>query len=233
MPEPLDAMFERARQHQAAGLDRSHALHLASFEARVEQWPSGWGNDFGALIFGDFNPPDQALRFDRLGISIQPENLTNTVVRSALTVLEARVSVSEKSVAAVKDAARRLNLLVGILSWANQGAAARWWSYVTHHTSSAVSFKLGDHNPDALLTLIELLPPEARTRVTAALYWLREPRSMLFELHRAEHLSVYAGYWNAFECLVDAADLLIPRSRMSKAAKTEAIRTRLTRSKVL
>jgi len=53
---------------------------------------------------------------------------------------------------------------------------------------------------------------------------------MLLEHHRADQLAVYAGYWNAFECLVEAADALAPRARLPRAAKVEAINARLAQT---
>jgi hypothetical protein len=178
------------------------------------------------LIFGDFKPPDQPLVFGQLRIIIEPEKLTDTVVRSALTVLKAHVAVPDKSVASVRDAVRRLNLLVGLLSYTNQGAPVRWWSYVTSSPGGGLSFKLGERNPDLLLSLLDLLDPDARRRVAAALYWIREPRGMILEYHRSDQLAVFAGYWNAFECLVDAVESLVPQPRPTRSDNVAAIRAR-------
>ena len=181
---PPDDFIRRVREYQAEGYDSSHAFDLAAFEERVKQWPSGWGDDFVALVFGDFQPPAKEIVFDRLGITLEPEKLKGTVIKSALTVLRARVKVGEKSVAAVKDTARRLNLLVGILSYTSQGAPIRWWSYITTPTGGSLGFRLGDGNPEFVLEAVDRLPPEIKHKVTAALYWLREPRGMLLEHHR-------------------------------------------------
>ncbi len=224
---PLDDFIRRVREYQAEGYDSSHTFHLAAFEGRVEQWPSGWGDDFVALVFGDFQPPAKEIVFGRLGITLEPEKLKDTVIKSALTVIRARVKVGEKSVAAVKDAARRLNLLVGILSYTNQGAPIRWWSYITTLTGGSLGFRLGDGNPEFVLEAVDRLPPEIKHKVTAALYWLREPRGMLLEHHRTDDLAIYAGYWNAFECLVDAAEILAPYPRPTRADKKQAIKKRL------
>ena len=105
-----DKLVERARAYEEEGHDASHAFNLAALDMRVDHWPSGWGDDFVALVFGDFDPPDEDIVFNQLQISIEHEKVENTVVRAARTVLKARVSVPDKSVAAVKDAAKRLNL---------------------------------------------------------------------------------------------------------------------------
>jgi hypothetical protein len=197
------------------------------FEARIDAWPSGWGDDFVALIFGDFDPPDENLEFEALNITIESEPLKNTVIRSARTVLRARVHVPDKSVAAVKDATRRLNLLIGLLSCTNQGAPIRWWSYVTHAGGGGVGYKIQAEKPLKLLALVDLLPKEVRQTVTAAMYWIREPRGMLLEHNRTDHLAVYAGYWNAFECLVEAANLITPLEKLDRGKKKEQIKERL------
>lgn len=219
--------LRRAQEYKARGYDPSHAFQLAMFDVNVEHWPKGWGNDFVALIFGDFDPPDDDLVFNQLGVTIERERVDKSVVHSARTVLRARVVVGDKSVAAVKDAARRLNLLVGVLSYTNQGAPIRWWSYITSPSAGGIGFKLGDKNPDSVLALVQLLPQTARRKVTAALYWIREPRNMLLEHDRADQLAVYAGYWNAFECLVDAADILQPRPGLTRSEKEEIIQSRI------
>ena len=91
----------------------------------------------------------------------------------------------EKTVAAVNDASRRLNLLVGVLSSTNRGAPIRWWSYVTSSSGGGIGYTLGANDPSATLALIQLLAPEPQASVSAALYWIREPRGMLLEHHGA------------------------------------------------
>lgn len=225
-----ELLIARAKQYEAAGYDFFHALGLATFQTRIDAWPSGWGDDFVAIIFGDFDTPDDDLEFGALNIAIECEPLKKTVARSARTVLRARVRVPDKSVAAIKDAMRRLNLLVGLLSFTNQGAPIRWWSYVTHAGGGGIGYKLQAERPLGLLALVELLPDAARRRVSAALYWIREPRGMLFEQPRTDQLAVYAGYWNAFECLVDAANLIVPREKLDRGKKKEQIRARLAQA---
>jgi hypothetical protein len=217
----------RALEFKGAGLDMSHAFGLASFEERVESWPSEWGADFVALVFGDFNPPDKDLAFESLGIIVEPNNVEGTIIKTAMTVLKARVRVPEKTVAAVKDASRRLNLLVGVLSSTNRGAPIRWWSYITSPSGGGIGYTLGANDPSTTLALIQLLPPKPQASVSAALYWIREPRGMLLERHQSDEFAVYAGYWNAFECLVKAGNALRPRRRPSQEEQTCAIAERL------
>jgi len=232
LSDDLEALLARVREHEAAGYSHSQAFELAAFEARVDRsWPAGWGNDLEALVFGDFNPPNIPLIYKSLGITIEPQKQEGTVIRSAMAVLLARVSIRDKTVASVKDAARRLNLLAGLLSYSNQGAPIRWWCYVTSPTGGGIGYTLGDNEPAVLLAMIDFLPSEARRHVEAALYWLREPRSMLLEQEaRSDQLAVFAGYWNAFECLVEAANLLVPLKRLTRAEKNAQINARLAAS---
>lgn len=225
MPDPkIEQMFERAREYQAAGYNFSHAFNLASLELRIESLPQEWGNDLLAVIYGDFAPPVQDLVFDELWIVVLKGSLEAAHFH-AMTALQAKVRLEARSVAAIKDAARRLNLLTGVLSYANQGAPVHWWSITTNPTGGAPYFKLDERDPGLTLSLIQLLPPNVRQRVSAALYWQREPRGLLMEHYRADELAVYAGYWNAFECLVDAVCLLAPPAKLSAAQKAEAIAT--------
>lgn len=160
-----DRLIRRAREYQEQGYVASQAFGLAAFQERVENWPSGWGDNFEAIVFGDFQPPTERLVFDSLGIAIEPEKLEDTITKTALTVLKARVTVADKTPRSVKDAARRLNLLIGVLSSANQGAPIRWWSYITSRSGSAIGYRLGDGRPDVTIALINLLPIEVRNRV--------------------------------------------------------------------
>ena len=171
MTDPTAHRFiKRALELKGAGLDMSHAFGLASFEERVESWPSGWGADFVALVFGDFNPPDKDLAFESLGIIVEPNKVEGTIIKTAMTVLKAKVGVPEKTVAAVKDASRRLNLLVGVLSATNQGAPIRWWSYVTSPSGGGIGYTLGANDPSTTLALIQLLPREPRASMSSPLF---------------------------------------------------------------
>ncbi|MDQ3698268.1 MAG: hypothetical protein M3373_09610 [Gemmatimonadota bacterium] len=67
------------------------------------------------------------------------------------------------------------------------------------------------------------LPPPVAGKVRSALYWIREPRQLLMERHRSDVLRVYAGYWNAFECLVDAICLHRPQSKLRRVEKQACI----------
>ncbi len=60
-------------------------------------------------------------------------------------------------------------------------------------------------------------------KVRSALYWVREPRQLMMEGHRSDVLRVYAGYWNAFECLVEAVCILRPQAKLGRAEKQAGI----------
>ena len=80
--------------------------------------------------------------------------------------------------------------------------------------------------PPALKGVLQL-PGSVRRKVDAALYWIREPRSLLLEMHRKDVLRVFSAYWNAFECLVDAVGTLAPLPGLSPSEKQAAIDSRL------
>jgi len=46
---------------------------------------------------------------------------------------------------------------------------------------------------------------------------------MMWETFKNGILRIYAGYWNAFECLVEAVCLLHPQSKMKKQEKQDGI----------
>jgi hypothetical protein len=202
-----ERMFARARKLQGDGLDWLLANGIAWLEARVRQWPPAWGDDLRVLLYGDFQAPDSTLTYPSLGITVHPEKKDNTIIKGAMTVVEATVKVSEKSVPALIDAARRINLLLGTYTlheWSNGGCG--WWSWVTHDTGGGVLTKLTHDGIEQSSTAVLSLPAEVRRKVEAAMFWVREPRNLLLESYRPDVLRVYSSYWNAFECLVEAVN---------------------------
>ena len=67
------------------------------------------------------------------------------------------------------------------------------------------------------------LRADVRQRIDAALYWLREPRNPHLQMYRSDLLRRYSAYWNAFECLVEAINILQPRQKLSKTEKQRSI----------
>ena len=176
------------------------------------------------LIYGDFDAPEHDLDYPTLGITVEAGKLTNTIIKTALCVVGARVDVSEKSLSAVQDAAARLNTFLGIwtiIDWGNRGVG--WWSHLTSGTMGGVGGPFKKEGMEDALAGIERLPPEIKRKVRAALYWIREPKQMMLEGFKSDVLSVYAGYWNAFECLVEAVCLIQPQNKMKKKEKQDGI----------
>ncbi len=220
----FNTLRQKAKELVTSGLREGHARGLATLQWRIDQWPSSWGDDLRVLIYGDFDAPPEELDFPELGITIEPEKVPNSIVKSAFCVLKARVKIPEKSVHALGEAAARINTLLGVvaaLNWGNAGSG--WWSHVTHGSMAGVMDKL---EPDRVRRVVEALgklsPPVAR-KVRSALYWIREPRQLIMEGYRSDVLRVYAGYWNAFECLVEAVCLLRPQPKLTKAEKQACI----------
>lgn len=207
----------------SSGIREGHARGLADLEMRVTQWPSGWGNDLLVLIYGDFNAPPAALDFPNLGITIESEN-TTSFIKSALCVLNARVKIPEKSVKALVDAAARINTLLSVLAVLSGGnSGSGWWSHLTHGTMGGVMSELEPDRVQKVVVALGTLPLPVARKVRSALYWIREPRQLVMEGHRSDVLRVYAGYWNAFECLVEAVCLLRPQPKLGGAEKQAGI----------
>jgi hypothetical protein len=228
----LDQMLARIRDLKAQGCDPSHATRIALLEKRVKEWPEAWPDTFEVVIYGDFEPPDAVLQVPSLGITVFPEKLENTVIRNAACVLKATVKVKERSLAALVDLARRINVLLGaytLVSWGNAGSG--WWSRITHGTSGGVGTHLANEDmPGAIEGILRLSPAEVRRKVEAALYWIREPRNPRSEFYRSDVLRVYSAYWNAFECLVDAVDSIRRGPRTDRNVK-QALVDEFVRSK--
>jgi len=217
-------ILERARELQARGFDWGKAWGHAWLEHRISEWPSGWGNDLQILIYGDFEPPKADVHIQSLGITIHHEKLEKTVIRSARCVLKATVKIEEKSVKALIEAVRRINVLLGswtLVTWGN--SPCRWWSLVTSDSGGGVSDPLAHKELSKAINGILRLPLSVRQRVDAALYWIREPRNSLMEFHRNDLLRIYVAYWNAFECLVEAVNILRPQQKLSKSEKQQKI----------
>ena len=219
-----DDMSNRIRELQARGFDWEKAAGHAWLEHRISEWPSAWGNDLVILIYGDFKPPTADVHIQPLGITIHHEKLEKTVIRSARCVLKATVKIEEKSVEALIEAVRRINVLLGswtLVTWGN--SPCRWWSWVTHDSGSGVSDPLAHKELSKAINGILQLPFSVRQRVDAALYWIREPRNLLMEFPRNDLLRIYVAYWNAFECLVEAVNILRPQQKLSKSEKQQKI----------
>ncbi len=176
------------------------------------------------MIYGDFEPPEKGINIPSLGIFIHPEKLEDTVIKTAYCVLKATVQIKEKSIEALIDAAQRINILLGgytLVEWGN--GACGWWSWVTHDTGGGVRTKLDHKDLPLTIESIQKLPNNVRQKVDAALYWVREPKITFLEGHKSDLLRVYSSYWNAFECLVEAVNILRPRKKLTKAEKQEII----------
>lgn len=221
----VERMRQRALELHEGGLDLSVSWSRADLERRLEQWPEAWGDDLMILIAGDFQPPAEDLRFESVGITVHHERKKNTVIKSALCVLQASVTIRERTIAGLHDAARRIGLLLGtwtLVGWGN--GAIRWWSHITHGSMAVVGGSFDSEvDMKRAIDAIVGLPETVQTRVMAALYWVREPKSLLQESHRRDVLRVFSAYWNAFECLVEAVCILRPQQKTSTAEKRRLI----------
>jgi hypothetical protein len=190
-------------------------------EKRIKNWPSDWGDDLHILIYGDFNPPSEDICIPELGITVNHAKKENTGIKSARCVLEASVTIEDKSLESLIDAIRRINTLLGVWTLFKLGQEAiGWTSYITRTTSGGVPHKLEeDKNLDPIIRNILNLPVKVRKKVDAALYWMREPRNLIVDSYRSDLLRIYSAYWNAFECLVDAAHKIKPEPKLENSEK--------------
>lgn len=219
-----ERMIARADELKNDGLESLLAHGIAWLEERVRKWPTAWGDDLHVLIYGDFEAPSSNLDYPSLGIAVNCEKKEKTIIRGAMTVLGATVAVEEKSVRALIDAARRLNLLLGVYTlheWGNAGCG--WWSWVTHDSGGGVFAKLTHVGVEESIAAVLNLPTAVRKKVEAALFWVREPRHLLLESYRPDVLRIYSAYWNAFECLVEAVGLIRPQQKLTRLEKQAEI----------
>jgi hypothetical protein len=211
---------ERMAELQARGLPDAHAWSLATLEYRISQWPSDWGDDLVILIYGDFRPPDSALSFSDLGITIEAGAVEGHLIKSALCTVKARVTMKERTVSGLSDAAQRINTLLGITAAIGLGNSGNGWcSQVIHGSLAGMYSDFQVEKVERAVAHLNQFSPEVNRKIRAALYWIREPRQMMMEGYKSDVLRVYAGYWNAFECLVEAVCSLRPAEKVSKSEK--------------
>lgn len=226
-----DAQLEGVRARAAALMDEgehsSFAWRYAEFEHKIASWPDAWGKRMLFLICGDTVPLQAEVRIEELGITILPEQREGATVfgpaNPITKVFMCFVDVEEKSPAGVQNAVERIELLLGswaISAWGN--SSLRWWSNITHGFNSGALIKFDQIEIENMVNAVSKYPGNVKRKILDALYWIREPGSLIME-QRPDLLPVYVGYWNAFECLVDAFCQLDPPAHSSKAEKRQQL----------
>ncbi|MFZ0255600.1 MAG: hypothetical protein WAN46_08140 [Gammaproteobacteria bacterium] len=227
-PECVVRLYERTAALQATGLSYEVAFGRAQIEERIAEWPAEWEKNLHVLIYGDFEAPNHDFTYSSLGITIQAGNLqgdlNRAAIKTALCVVRAIVTVQEKSWSGVSNAIERLNTFLGIwtiIDWGNR--AIGWDCYLISPIFSGAGGPFEKEGIETAFRSIECKPLKVKCKVKAALNWIREPKQMMLEGYRSDSLRVYSGYWNAFECLVDAVCLIVPQSKLNKHEKQAGI----------
>jgi hypothetical protein len=223
----IDRLIARARELQQQGSEYYQAFGLADLETRISCWPPAWGDDLWILLYGDFTPPPDDVAFPDLGIRVGAKKREDSVIKGALTVLDAHVTVQDKSLDSVLDAVRRINVLIGawtLVDWAHGHRG--WWCYITHGTPGGGLGKLDGAAVEAAAKRVLNLPLPLRRKLDAALYWIRATRSFALGVTPpAAVLEMYSHYWNAFECLVEAVAVAHPPQKLPRDQKQAQIDT--------
>ena len=199
---------KRIDELRKEGFDFSQACRLASLEARLAKCID---NEIPVLIYGSFSPLKHDLHFQALDIIVGCEEKHNTIVSAyGINVLEARVKLKDTTVASLSDAIRRIHILLGAVTFLEQkiNAPIGWWSYVTHGSPSYGAWNFENFRLPGVIDVLYAIPSgERRQHIEAALYWLRETSGENDGSVFREHIfKAYTAYWNAFECLVAAAN---------------------------
>ena len=217
--------LQSVRDLVAEGMDWTQAVGLTQLEANILQWPKNWGDDFVALIWGDFDPLERDLLIESLGISISSELVNTSIIKDARTIHRAHIKVRDKSIESILDASKRINIFLGaftLVTWTN--CSCGWWSFITHsQNGSGVKTSLSHEDLNSAINGVNSLKPEIRQRIDSALYWLREPKNLMRGSYRADLIRVYAYYWNAFENLVEAVCILAPRKKVPRDIKKKKL----------
>jgi len=218
---------ERVKKLCEDGLDFWQASKKAQLERNMRNWPSEWGDRILIVVYGDFAAPSEDIVLPALRITIDHNNKRNIKFTAAMCVLDIWIEVEERSIYAVMDALRRLNIFLGI--WVLQGGcrACDWYLSLVHGLITAgpsfASTNIG--NLDLVCRTVLNLPTHVKQKICAALYWVRSPKnlSMDYYLYEKDLLRVYSSYWNAFECLVDAIEMITPNQSLTPSQKQEKI----------
>lgn len=214
----------RAKEYEKGGFEPSFAWDKAYLQHKLEQWPDDWGEELHVLIYGDFKPPISDLRFQELDVFIGKETQQNTPIEVAECVLKGRVKVLERTSRGLTDAIVRMNILLGgleLVSWGNGGCG--WWCNILHEAVGSSQMNIEDTYLSKVIKDTLSLSRPIRQKIEAALYWIREPNSMVLEWHRNDLLRTFSAYWNAFECLVEAINIQKPGHKTSKSEKQQKI----------
>ena len=224
--DELERLDLAANRYELQGLDRTHAWHRASLDRFLESWPTAWGDNLKIVIYGEFTPPAKDLAFPTLGITINREPVQNFGM--GITALDAVVTVNKKTMAGLVDAAHRINTLLGawtLLHWGN--GKCNWWSHLTHPFFGRASTAFDNLQPPSdlacAISKIEQFPTKLRSKVEAALFWIRASLSAGDYRNPGSILITYTSYWNAFECLLDAICICRPQAKTSKSEKQDQI----------
>lgn len=216
---------ERRSIHQSTGKDFLEANSLAQLDAQIAQWPDAPEGEMPFVVYGDFLPPSEDMSFPSLGITLSSRLIENGIGGPGVRSFQGAINVREKSVEQVLDATKRLNTFLGSILLVSAGnAAIGWWSAITHgNISSSAVGQFEPHLAQTAIQSLDKLKASVRRKVEAALYWIRGGRGLFVHQFQGDTLRRYAAYWNAFECLVEAASLSQSPPKTSQLVKLAEI----------
>lgn len=208
----LNGVHVRVAELVAEGYHEGVAFQTAFLERQIQQWPTAWADNLEVLVYGDFSAPTAPLAFPTLGVTILPEPVSGSVIKTR-TVLKAIVAVPSKSVDGLFDASGRINRVLGILnfqSWGNGHIG--WWSLITHGGGAGVGYGLEFDATPLHISRAASLPDSVRLHFDAALLAARGARRPLFEFTTEfPQVHAYLAWWDAFESFVRAWNSLAPQ----------------------
>ncbi len=211
----------RIEQLKAEGYASDHAANVARLERKIEDWPKEWADSVVFVVYGEFKLPDTDLHVPDLGITLHTKKIDGKRFDAA-SAMEVSVNVGERSAKGLVDAIHKINLLIGlwrVVGWGNSSFG--WWcSLIDNEFGSArlrFYWPLSDISESN--QVLEAIPAKARMKVEAALYWVRDRHQLTRYFYGYDLLQIYAGYWNAFECLVDAICILGKKKKESQKEK--------------
>jgi len=232
-PSPTDLVSRFQQLDSQIALAReANETHLAKM---VGDWAASGHDKIPVSLIGDVQPPSTPVDFEPFGVTVRPDQ-GDTGDSGVLPSVRAYVRMNSMDEAGLREAWLRLGEFCSADALVSGGIALRPFSPLsaqgvrpghvfpldcpyhrrTRHIAEALSAwdRLeANRGPDH----------QVGPRIRAALYWLSHAQEPVHLLFRDDALAVYMGYWNAFECLIEAVNLQCPMGEPTEECDREKL----------
>ncbi len=219
-----EAVENLKRQYIETGLAFTHAHEKAWLEHRLEVGIDHRGMQIEFVLYGEFYKPDRIVDYPSIGVTILTADASEELNTNAVCALKGSVRLFEPGLPGIRNAFERLSVLTGCMTILQCGdCGIGWSSHYTAHGSTVQLARLDDAELTSAFEGLLSLPSATRQQVASALFWISHEPTLMRESHKNQLLKIYAGYWNAFECLVEAFLECKPMPKLSRSEKQSRI----------